>query len=642
MPTARDPLPRSLRPLPDESLPGFLLRMAHRLDLTPDQVALRVGLTTPKYAHAKVSASHLLMMDEARLKDFSRVARITPEEADSLTLRSYSDRYPALTQMLPSPGKALRPRKEPWVLRNHSRYCPRCLAGDGTPIQNLHGGPWKRQWRLGFVFACLQHQAFLLSDCPRCCLPALGGRLGSSVTLLPTPNTPRLHPAQCRNPVGNPEKREICGHRLDTSEPETAALPHDMANLQAVLLDLLVGDTPSDLASQRFANLQVAVSMIQAGWPVAADLVPTQAHAPLEAHLAAQPRSTRRTRPTAEATSRQPGTPWNTPPDSALATAGVLLAAYHLLAQEPSGPRSTLPQLLRHLPTRDDLRWGRTWHTLAREASPSLRRQIDQVYRHRLSPEWIRQGAPTLRPSKANTTQKIFSSVNNLTGLEIAAEHIPQFLPVSWLSAAIFEDPESIIAARRRRLRRVLPVHLVQAISNLNFLEAAAFLGIPTSWSTQDRLRIQPLAPFQDLKDRDLPATLRRLAQHIVGGKRIDYQARRTEFSGWILDDKTWDDLCQHKNSLTGRKPTRRTREAASAFVWSRVTKSEFSLAPVFQPPIWHTDRALRSEIPHLELLRRWDQKQAPIPYPGLLAALESHAMRLIKPTVTQSDQAGA
>ncbi|MGW5446809.1 TniQ family protein [Streptomyces asiaticus] len=141
MPTARDPLPRSLRPLPDESLPGFLLRMAHRLDLTPDQVALRVGLTTPKYAHAKVSASHLLMMDEARLKDFSRVARITPEEADSLTLRSYSDRYPALTQMLPSPGKAMRPRKEPWVLRNHSRYCPRCLAGDGTPIQNLHGGP---------------------------------------------------------------------------------------------------------------------------------------------------------------------------------------------------------------------------------------------------------------------------------------------------------------------------------------------------------------------------------------------------------------------------------------------------------------------------------------------------------------------
>ncbi|MGW5446808.1 hypothetical protein [Streptomyces asiaticus] len=208
-----------------------------------------------------------------------------------------------------------------------------------------------------------------------------------------------------------------------------------MANLQAVLLDLLVGDTPSDLASQRFANLQVAVSMIQVGWPVAADLVPTQAHAPLEAHLAARPRSTRRTRPTAEATSPQPGTPWNTPPDSALATAGVLLAAYHLLAQEPSGPRSTLPQLLRHLPTRDDLRWGRTWHTLAREASPSLRRQIDQVYRHRLSPEWIRQGAPTLRPSKANTTQKIFSSVNNLTGLEIAAEHIPQFLPVSWLSA---------------------------------------------------------------------------------------------------------------------------------------------------------------------------------------------------------------
>ncbi len=33
-------LPRSLAPLPDESLLGFLLRMAHRLDTSPLRLAL--------------------------------------------------------------------------------------------------------------------------------------------------------------------------------------------------------------------------------------------------------------------------------------------------------------------------------------------------------------------------------------------------------------------------------------------------------------------------------------------------------------------------------------------------------------------------------------------------------------------------
>jgi hypothetical protein len=38
------------------------------------------------------------------------------------------------------------------------QLCPACLAGDGSPIQNLHGGPWQRAWRLPVFFLCLQHQ----------------------------------------------------------------------------------------------------------------------------------------------------------------------------------------------------------------------------------------------------------------------------------------------------------------------------------------------------------------------------------------------------------------------------------------------------------------------------------------------------
>ena len=39
------PLPRSLDPLPDESLPGYLLRLAHRLGLAPARVMQLTGLT---------------------------------------------------------------------------------------------------------------------------------------------------------------------------------------------------------------------------------------------------------------------------------------------------------------------------------------------------------------------------------------------------------------------------------------------------------------------------------------------------------------------------------------------------------------------------------------------------------------------
>ncbi|WSR20255.1 TniQ family protein [Streptomyces sp. NBC_01207] len=477
------------------------------------------------------------MMQSARLNAFAEVTRMTTADADALTLRSYADRYPALAQALVRPGSIPRPRRlsQPWLLMNHSRYCPACLAGDGTPIQASHGGPWKRQWRLAITFACLDHWTFLRSECPRCRQPALCGRSGGPLTLLPAANAPRLHPAQCRNWSG---KREVCGHRLDGAEPAAAALTPELADLQTVLLDLLDGDEPAELASQRFADLQVAISLIQAGWPVAAELAPAATRAVLEAHLAPQQQDGPGPGPATESAGSPPETVWSAPPGDSVATAGLLFGAYHLLAQDSSDPRSALPQLLRNLPTLDDLRWGRTWPMLAHQASPSLRRRIDQVYRHRLSADWIRQGAPTLRASKANTTQKVFAPTHTLTDLGIAPEYIPQCLPGSWLLAATLMDSERDLTSYR--LRRVLPVHLVQVISDMNFLEAAAFLGIPTSWTTQSRLRVKPLDPRRDLKNGDLPATLRLLAQHVLGQEKVDYRARRMQFSRWSIDDMAW------------------------------------------------------------------------------------------------------
>ena len=42
------PLPRSLDPLPAESLPGYLLRLAHRLGLAPARIMQLTGLTASR------------------------------------------------------------------------------------------------------------------------------------------------------------------------------------------------------------------------------------------------------------------------------------------------------------------------------------------------------------------------------------------------------------------------------------------------------------------------------------------------------------------------------------------------------------------------------------------------------------------
>ncbi|MEU9190772.1 TniQ family protein [Streptomyces sp. NPDC048484] len=39
-----------------------------------------------------------------------------------------------------------------------TRYCPSCLAGDGSAIQQRHSGPWQLAWRLAANFACLEHR----------------------------------------------------------------------------------------------------------------------------------------------------------------------------------------------------------------------------------------------------------------------------------------------------------------------------------------------------------------------------------------------------------------------------------------------------------------------------------------------------
>ena len=155
------PLPRSLDPLPEESLAGFVLRLAHRLDLSPARVASLTGVSPRGSGHIVVTKA-LFSLGE-RTTGFAEATRLTPHEVTQLTLASLGDRYPPLATQ--RHGRIRKEQsifiKQSWVFTQSTRYCPRCLAGDGTLIQQRHGGAWNRLWRLPIVFACPAHRRLL-------------------------------------------------------------------------------------------------------------------------------------------------------------------------------------------------------------------------------------------------------------------------------------------------------------------------------------------------------------------------------------------------------------------------------------------------------------------------------------------------
>ncbi|MFJ9032048.1 TniQ family protein [Streptomyces sp. NPDC102274] len=155
------PLPCSLDPLPGESLSGFLLRLAHRLQISPMRLARLTG-SIRRPTDSVLGRRLLLDLDISR---FAQATRLTEDEAAELTLRPWKNRYPPITRALVS--RDPRGTREDWLFNNFPRYCPECLAGDGSPVQQQYGGTWKKIRHLPIAFICPTHEVFLKHGCQR-------------------------------------------------------------------------------------------------------------------------------------------------------------------------------------------------------------------------------------------------------------------------------------------------------------------------------------------------------------------------------------------------------------------------------------------------------------------------------------------
>jgi hypothetical protein len=532
------PLARSLDPFEGESLGGYLLRLSRRLRLSPIRLARQI--VSPK---TRLSRSLLLDLDVAA---FAQATRLTAGETAALTLTPWASLYPPIARSQNMRARRQRGRGDSWLFNDIPRYCPQCLAGDGSAIQQQYGGPWKLTWHLPICFACTDHQVLLRQDCP-------GGPHPQQQAwqLISWVADSTLHPAQCRHPDrshGSEWNVPACGARLDQAR-ETGLLRPDAAVLetQRRLLDALGPHRPAEDAARYYTDLRVITALLCASWPLARDLVNDFMTGAAGAHVHSPGGALRR-----------PGTP----PADPVAAAGLLTAA---TAIRDSGDLQGA--LARHLQA--------AW-----TGRPSRSPWAQLLDRHRSScSEALLQAAgPVTRAYRRTGRHPHGTKAPARTG-GYRPEHIPALLEQRWYQQHL--APLGCQAAIS--MRRAGSVLLVQWAAGGSMGDAAGFLGI--------RLTRHQHSPGSSLSrwlrrrgSADFTAALRDLARELDATPGlIDDHHRRQALKGWCLDHGTWRDITGRLPPVPGPvQPTLddRKRQEASAFVWAHITQGELRFAP--------------------------------------------------------------
>ncbi len=580
MPAPR-PLPRSLIPIPGESLPGFLLRLSCRLNQPPAKIAKLTGLAPGGASGARIPVILLAGVPETDSSTFTRMTRLTGAQTAQFGMGTWHERYPPVIASPESKARGARRLDGRLILAPATRYCPECLAGDGPAIQESFGGPWLKAWHLPVVFACPAHRRLLEHLCPECGQVIRGRRPGRNAALLPAMLASGLHLAQCRTEIaqGTGRRPPCCGTRLDQDSQRRPAGP-GLIVLQDKILGLLDPDGPAATLSagmpappaSYFSDLRALALLACSTWPATRHLSPDEdAASAIDQHID----SLRE-----QAAARHAGSPggasrtradFTFPPADAAASGGLASIADRILAGSRDDVRE---QLLLLLPfgTRNagQSRWGLSMTRMAIPCSEGLQAAYAPVLRTFTKTGGSRgRRDAVLRPGR--------------WGLK----NIPAFLPQDWYARHFMP----IAGVSDRFIRRTAALRLVQMVAGGSLHDAAQCLGIAsagTAWPgygiytgashvhSGARKQYGPLSFENALealtRELDNPAT-----------PLVDYQARRQSLGTWCIDEETW-------TSITARLPPApgpqqpdlgdRKRQLASIYVWVQVTSGEHLFAP--------------------------------------------------------------
>lgn len=539
------PLPCSLDPLPDESLSGFLLRLAHRLEVSPIRLARLTG-SIRRRTDSVLGRRLLLDLDISR---FAEATRLTEDEATELTLLPWQSRYPPITRALASPDP--RATREDWLFNDFPRYCPECLAGDGSPVQQRYGGAWKRIWHLPIAFACPTHKVFLRHGCQQ--VHELQRTLSH---LIAQAADSTLHPGQCRFPIAlegqNAASRKgrrgpSCGARLDQADNTVPVPSSNVLKTQHQLLGLLTPSHTAEGSASHFTDLRVLTAFLCSVWPASRNMIFSSAHEAVAEHV--------------RTISIGASLPLGRPPANSIATAGLLTAASTLL----NAP--DLDEVLaRHTRETWDERPSRTpWTQVFDRHRPSCSQRLQQA------------AAPSTR-SYRRTSPRGNRVPDRTVGYR--PENVSAFLEQEWFDKHLAPLEPGPYAKSMRRLGAVL---LVQWAAGGAMGDAADYLGInprggqfTTTAGLHRWLRNHGSTPFNQ--------ALRNLARDLDAvAAPVNYHRRRKTLHRWALTRDTWQEVIARLPPVPGPfqpKLDSRKRQEASAFIWANVTQGE----PLFAP----------------------------------------------------------
>lgn len=565
-------LPRSLAPLAEESLPGYVLRLAYRLDRSPWRIGELCGLGTFQSA---IAHRNLRAVPAAVSAQFSAAAGLRTEEVASMTMQRFASTYPLLQRVQTDTAFTGRSALVNWAVNPSTRFCPECLRGNGSPVQAAFGGAWKIRWHLPMSFACLQHHRLLRAVCPSCSNPLNTNNPGT-VRLIKLPRVAGLHPLQCRHiPADQIGKRAFrtataCGARLDeVLDHDGRVKSKDLSQLLALqqLLDqeLAANEQPAGFSRPAdksfFPDLVMAAHLIRLSWPVGEALLPSQALATLvDTHCAPVAPSAPAQRG-ASSDHRHLDTRY-TPTDPAQCGA-LLLAAHNLL-----GDRNLAPLYERVQP-------------LAREA-----------YRRRMKYVSKLLGDTDISIALARAAaRRVYGHSNRANPRLAPSSHryliqdVPAFLP-----QALFERHFTPLTRRlphitrelQRYLRRAASLRLAELITRATWRQCAVLVGIPEG-SAREALNVlgrefsnANLWPvFEEVVDR--------IAQEWnYSEKRVNYARRRQLMAQWCLPEAHHAAMCEDLRKLRALR-TQRDPSPLGILIWSAVTQAEYRHSPILQ-----------------------------------------------------------
>ncbi len=563
------PLPRGLAPLDEESLPSLILRLAYRLERSPARIAELCGLN---HHQNRIPAEYLLVLPPERRALFATATRLCEKEAQALTLSHLSEAYPPLRTARMDGNRNTTAASKHWAAGLSSRYCPDCLAGDNSPVQDLYGGPWKLRWHLPVSFSCTTHRRLLAHKCPTCFgvpnKPVNTERQG----LIMQRTASGLHPAQCRHAIATSAgARPVpCATRLDQNVQINALKPADLplalAFQQRIDQRLFFVRQQAKHApsadQQYFHDLIVAAQLIRISWPDSAPLAPSDTLRDLiDQHVI---RSSM-----LPSTRRRPGTIWAAPQDPA-ECAALLLAADTLLGENHTADSALVDHVQR-------LSTAALRHHDANVAAALRRMQASPDLARALAPRadgFYRAGGHQHHRQHIPSRRSQFN-----------VQHVPALLPQAWASAN-FRDLLIQWKAHSdwdvRHLRRVASLKLAEMSGGGTWPKCAHKLGIPWNTAQHSLRRVkEKLAPYQLWPL--LETSLENLANQLdCDTHRIDYQRRRETLHNWRLPENDWHELCAELDAFQ-QTTTSPSHDAATVLIWAEATQGDYLHSPVLE-----------------------------------------------------------